>query len=72
MSASLKRLLLLGSSSPRRRELLAQIGIQFDVVSPDINEAALAGERPEVYADRMSREKAKAIFQRLGYDRPIL
>ena len=72
MSASSKRLLLLGSSSPRRRELLAQIGIQFDVVSPDINEAALAGERPEVYADRMSREKAKAIFQRLGCDRPIL
>ena len=72
MSASLKRLLLLGSSSPRRRELLAQIGIHFDVVSPYINEAALAGERPEVYADRMSREKAKAIFQRLGYDRPIL
>ncbi|MEM7363488.1 MAG: Maf family protein [Pseudomonadota bacterium] len=72
MSASSKLLLLLGSSSPRRRELLAQIGIQFDVVSPDIDEAPLAGERPEVYADRMSREKATAIVRRLGHDRPIL
>lgn len=72
MSDSVERALVLGSSSPRRRDLLAQIGIDFDIVTPDIDEAPLAGEVSEDYADRMSREKANTIVRSIGHDRPVL
>jgi len=54
--------LLLASSSPRRRELLAQIGLVPDrVQSPDIDEEPRKGELPRFYAERMAVEKAQAI-----------
>ncbi len=53
--------LILGSSSPRRRELLAQIGVTPDHIKPaDIDETPLAGELPRVYAKRLSIEKSDA------------
>ncbi len=53
--------LLLASSSPRRRELLAQIGITPDqIFAPNIDETPGKGERPDFYAQRMAREKAAA------------
>jgi septum formation protein len=53
--------LLLASSSPRRRELLAQVGIIPDqVFAPNIDETPARAERPEVYAQRMAQEKAAA------------
>lgn len=60
MSARLP-LLVLASASPRRRDLLAQIGITPALCVPtDIDESAAKGERPLTYAQRMAREKAEA------------
>ncbi|QFT77208.1 nucleoside triphosphate pyrophosphatase [Erythrobacter sp. THAF29] len=54
--------LTLASASPRRRDLLARLGIAPDAVSPaDIDETPLKSERPRDYALRMGVEKAKAI-----------
>lgn len=54
--------LILGSASPRRRDLLAQIGVMPDEVRPaTIDETPLKGERPPAYVDRMARQKAEAI-----------
>lgn len=54
--------LILGSSSPRRLDLLAQIGIVPDVVKgPDINEDVQKGEKPEAYCLRVAIEKNIAL-----------
>ena len=53
--------LILASSSPRRRELLASIGLDFEVVPSHIPEVRGEGEAPEEYVARLSREKAAAI-----------
>jgi len=58
--------LILASSSPRRRELLASIGVDFDVVPSDIPEVKGKGESPEEYVARLSREKAQTIAERFG------
>ena len=56
--------LILGSSSPYRRELLERLRLTFEVAVPDINETPLAGESPEATALRLSLNKAQAIAQR--------
>lgn len=54
--------LVLGSGSPRRLELLAQIGlVPDDIRAPDINEDPRKGETPRPYCQRMAREKALAV-----------
>ncbi|WP_284380063.1 Maf family protein [Amylibacter marinus] len=54
--------LILGSASPRRRDLLAQIGVHPDEIRPaDIDETPEQGERPLAYVQRMAAEKARAI-----------
>lgn len=54
--------LILGSGSPRRRELLAQIGVVADDVRPpDIDETPLKGELPKDYCSRIAREKVAAV-----------
>lgn len=54
--------LILGSASPRRKELLAQIGLVPDaILPPDINEDPRKGELPRPYAARLAREKALAV-----------
>jgi len=54
--------LILGSASPRRRELLAQIGVVPDAVQPpDIDETPRKGELPRPYCARMAAEKAAAV-----------
>lgn len=54
--------LVLGSGSPRRRELLAQLGLTpDDIRAPDIDETPRKGELPRPYCERMAREKAAAI-----------
>lgn len=54
--------LTLASASPRRRELLARLGLAPDAVTPaDIDETPLQGELPRAYALRMGREKALAV-----------
>lgn len=54
--------LVLGSASPRRRELLMQLGLEPDIIeTPDIDEAPHAREKPQAYAQRMAREKAEVL-----------
>ncbi len=54
--------LILGSGSPRRRELLAQIGVVADDIRPpDINEDPLKNELPRPYCKRIAYEKAMAV-----------
>lgn len=54
--------LILASSSPRRRDLLARLGIVPDrIASPDIDENPRKAELPRVYALRMAEEKARAV-----------
>ncbi len=56
----------LASQSPRRRELLEQIGIAYEVVVPDVPEELRPGEAPEEYVIRLALEKARAVSARLG------
>jgi septum formation protein len=54
--------LVLASSSPRRRDLLARIGVEpARICSPDIDESPLKGELPRAYALRLARAKAAAV-----------
>lgn len=54
--------LVLGSASPRRLELLAQIGITPDAIRPpDIDESPLKAEKPRDYVNRIARSKALAL-----------
>ena len=53
---------ILGSGSPRRNELLAQLGILPDAITPpDIDEDPKKGELPQPYCARLAREKAAAV-----------
>jgi len=54
--------LVLGSGSPRRRELLAVLGVVPDaILPPDIDEEPRKGELPRVYCERIAAEKAAAV-----------
>ena len=56
-------MLILASSSPRRQELLRNAGMAFSVHPANIPEALLPGEPPKIYAERLAREKAAAVFR---------
>ena len=53
--------LVLASSSPRRREILGAMGLEFEIRSPDIDETALAAEKPGDLVIRLAEAKAGAI-----------
>jgi len=55
--------LYLASASPRRRELLAQVGLEPEVLVQDIDERQLPGELPDVYVTRLARQKAQAALR---------
>jgi len=55
--------LILASASPRRQELLRNAGIEFKVQPTNIPEVRRDGETPKVFAERLAREKALAIFR---------
>jgi septum formation protein len=57
-------MLILASSSPRRRELLTQAGMTFTVEAADINEDMRRGESPAKYVQRLAVEKAQAVWDR--------
>lgn len=62
--AAVSSRLILASASPRRRELLARLGVEPDAIAPaDIDESPLKAEIPRAYASRMGREKALAARQ---------
>jgi septum formation protein len=54
----------LASGSPRRRELLRQIGVSFRVIGADLDETALQGESPLAYVSRLAAAKAAAGWER--------
>ncbi|MFK7890797.1 MAG: nucleoside triphosphate pyrophosphatase [Granulosicoccus sp.] len=57
--------LVLGSSSRYRRELLERLMLPFSILSPDIDESALANEEPQALAQRLADSKALAVHQQL-------
>ncbi|HEU18976.1 MAG TPA: septum formation inhibitor Maf [Deltaproteobacteria bacterium] len=61
----MKSSFILASASPRRQQLLRDIGLQFDVIPGDVNEDFLNDELPVDYVSRMSREKSDAIAQKV-------
>ncbi|MDR3300001.1 MAG: Maf family nucleotide pyrophosphatase [Candidatus Accumulibacter sp.] len=69
--------LYLASRSPRRRELLAQMGVQFDVLSfraaprcdDEVDETVLAGETPTDYVERLAQAKARLGWRAAGLRR---
>jgi septum formation protein len=62
---------VLASGSPRRRELLATLGIEFQVVPADIDESVLPGERPIPYVRRLAAAKAATVGRAHG-DRLVI
>ena len=69
-------MLILASASPRRRELLTQAGVSFQVESLPVNENPRPGEDPIHLVKRLAREKAEAVFaaatHRHATDDPLL
>ena len=73
MITQLDRSIYLASRSPRRRELLSQIGVRFQVLmfrdkpetDPGLDEAVLQGETPRAYVERIARAKALAGWARI-------
>ncbi len=63
---------VLASRSPRRIELIAQLGITPDVVPADIDETPLSGEQPAEYVQRLASSKARAVQERLATDAFVL
>jgi nucleoside triphosphate pyrophosphatase len=61
----------LASVSPRRRELLEQIGVPHVVTGAHIDESAHAGEKPHDYVQRVARSKAQAVWEQ-HRDLPVL
>ncbi len=65
--------LILASASPRRREMLQQLGVQFACHPADIDETPWEGESPREYVARLARAKAEAVFHLSGAaDRVVL
>jgi septum formation protein len=68
-----ERGIYLASRSPRRRELLAQLGVRYHLLlfrdrvgeHPEVDEAPLAGEAPAAYVERVARAKAEAGWRRM-------
>jgi septum formation protein len=66
-------MIYLASRSPRRRELLTQIGVRYHLLlfrervgeRPEVDESPLAGEAPAAYVERMARAKAEAGWRRM-------
>jgi septum formation protein len=56
--------LILASASPRRRELLAGLGLRFTVATSEVEERLGPGEEVEQYVERLARQKAAAVARR--------
>jgi septum formation protein len=73
MAGPVERGIYLASRSPRRRELLSQIGVRFHLLlfrdrpgeGPDVDEISMPGEKPDLYVERMARAKAEAGWRRM-------
>src|SRR3954462_5460217 len=73
MAGPLERGIYRASRSPRRRELLSQIGVRFHLLlfrdrpgeGPDVQEVSMPGEKPDLYVERLARTKADAGWRRM-------
>ena len=68
-------MIYLASQSPRRAELLRQIGVEYEVIAADIDESLLAGESAEDYVCRIACRKARVVAEQLagaGDTSPVL
>src|SRR5262245_36286800 len=73
MAGPIERGIYLASRSPRRRELLSQIGVRYNLLlfrsrpgaNEEVNEDPLEGEAPAVYVERVARTKAETGWQRM-------
>lgn len=63
---------VLASRSPRRIELIAQLGITPEVVPADIDETPLVGEQPADYVQRLAMSKARVVQERLATNAVVL
>lgn len=64
--------LRLASTSPRRRELLEQVGIGYTLIRAEVDETPLPAEPPAVYVERLARAKAEAGLQAAGGEGLVL
>lgn len=65
-------MIFLGSASPRRAELLSQVGVTYRIVVADIDETPKPGEPAELYVLRMALEKAEAVLDKSGAEKLVL
>ncbi|WP_337236145.1 Maf family protein, partial [Vibrio cholerae] len=63
--------LYLASSSPRRRELLALLDIEFSIITPAIDEIWQQGEKPEEYVLRLAKEKSQEGVRQAPHNYPV-
>src|SRR3954468_6696612 len=73
MANPLESGIYLASRSPRRREVLAQVGVHFHLLlfrdrpgeGPDVQEVSMPGEKPDLYVERLARAKAESGWRRM-------
>ncbi|MGE0873394.1 MAG: nucleoside triphosphate pyrophosphatase [Burkholderiales bacterium] len=70
MNAAADNRIYLASRSPRRRELLGQIGVPHQLIEADVDESPLPGEAPRDYVLRLARDKALAGWRALDGRQP--
>jgi septum formation protein len=64
--------IILASASPRRKELLDQIKVSYEVYPVDLDETPLPDEKPLAYVQRLAAEKSAACVAQLKTDKPVL
>ena len=64
--------IILASASPRRSELLKQIGVRHSIMAVDIDETPLPSEAPAAYVERVAAEKSALCLAMTGADLPVL
>jgi septum formation protein len=64
--------LILGSASPRRKQILHDMGYEFEVIAPDIDEKAIRDDDPERLVLALANAKADAVLEKIGNDPAII
>ena len=64
--------LILASASPRRRDLLRQLGVRFEIIPADVDESVNQDEPPGAYVTRLARAKALAVWRAEAGRLPVL
>ena len=64
--------LILASASPRRSDLLNQIGVRHRILPVDIDETPISGELPQQYVERVAAEKSLACIALMNQNLPVL